>query len=316
MITKLDFWTPVTYSDDRSWENYLLEKVDSYFYLGGVKARVIDKHDLNGAKGTCFVEDKPLYTALKIVSYLLGFPLLALKYVLRKRNPCHVVSGAPYQTQSSRTIHPYPGHLLGEAKSLFNVEATPGRVNLTLQTRDDFNISIRNQNIFKSSAKVIVNAANSHLNGGGGIDGAIHSNGGPSYKKGQLVLRALYDANYTSGHAALIPSGELKEKFKIESVIVVNGPAAKKATHDNRARLYSCYFNSLVLADAKKVESIAFPAISTGIFGYPKDEAAEISLRAIYNFAIQNPNTTVKTISIHFQDDEGPKFYERALNSL
>ena len=313
-MNKLDFWTPVTYTKHSSWETLLLEKVDSYFYIGGMKARVIKGHELNGSKGVCLVEDKPLYTAWKVATFIIGFiPLLALKYVLRKRNPFHLLNG-PYQNEVSRTVHKYPGNLSSEYKALFNANSEDGLIKLKLDTRESFDISIRNQDLFKSSAEVIVNAANSHLGGGGGIDGAIHRHGGNSYKQGHRILRDVYESEYTSGHAALISSGELVSKYKIEKVIVVNGPSGK-STEKNKSELYSCYYNSLVLADAQKIKSIAFPSISTGIFSYPKEDAAEISLKAIFDFTLKNPDTTLKTISIHFQDDEGPKTYAKALKN-
>lgn len=313
-MNKLDFWTPVTYTKHNSWETYLLEKVDSYFFLGGMKARVIKAHDLNGAKGVCLMDDKPLYTALKVASFIIGFlPLIALKYLLRKRNPFHLVNG-PFQNEVSRTVHPYLENLKPLYKSLFTPTSEEGQVNIKLRIREGLSISVRNQDLFKSGAEVIVNAANSHLSGGGGIDGAIHKQGGKTYEKSHRILKEVYDSDYTSGHAALISSGDLTSKYDIKQVIVVNGPSGK-ANEKNRSRLYSCYYNSLVLADAKKFGRIAFPSISTGIFGYPREDAAEVSLKAIFYFFANNPDTTLKTISIHFQDNEGPKTYLKALKN-
>ena len=154
-----------------------------------------------------------------------------------------------------------------------------------------------------SKAQVVVNAANTHLGGGGGIDGAIHRQGGAEYAKAHRELQALFKAHYIEGHAAMIGSGSLKEKYNIENVIVVAGPQGA-ASPSKETELYSCYFNALVLADEQNKTSIAFPSISTGIFGFPKDRAAAISLKAIHDFLDKHPNTRLKTISIHYLPDD------------
>jgi O-acetyl-ADP-ribose deacetylase (regulator of RNase III) len=172
----------------------------------------------------------------------------------------------------------------------------------------DFNVIVWNQNIFESGAQVIVNAANTHLGGGGGIDGAIHRAGGEPYAEAHRALQSKYDSKYVEGYAAMIDSGLLKETYNIDNVIVVAGPQGE-STPEKEDQLYSCYYNSLILAHANKRNSIAFPSISTGIFGFPKDRAAHISLRAISDFIKEYPDTTLKTISIHFLTDEEFVFY-------
>ena len=92
---------------------------------------------------------------------------------------------------------------------------------------------------------------------------------------------------------------DLIQKYNIENVIVVAGPQGV-TTPSKEAELYSCYFNTLLLADKQNKTSIAFPSISTGIFGFPKDRAAAISLKAIQDFVDKHPNTQLKTISIHY----------------
>lgn len=159
-------------------------------------------------------------------------------------------------------------------------------------------VTIRREDLFESHAQVIVNAANTHLGGGGGIDGAIHSKGGSEYAQAHYQLQTLYRAHYVEGHAAMLSSGRLKEDYHIENIIVVAGPQGN-ATNSKESQLYSCYFNALVLADRQGKQSIAFPSISTGIFGFPQDRAAAISLKAIYDFLEQSPDTMLKTISIH-----------------
>jgi O-acetyl-ADP-ribose deacetylase (regulator of RNase III) len=172
-------------------------------------------------------------------------------------------------------------------------------LNITFKQSPQTNLTIRRQDIFTSQAQVIVNAANTHLGGGGGIDGAIHLKGGAEYAKAHSELQSLYKSQYIEGHAAMISSGDLKEKYHIENVIVVAGPQGD-ANSSKETALYSCYFNSLVLAHEQNKRSIAFPSISTGIFGFPKDRAAAISLKAIQDFIDQYPNTQLQTISIHY----------------
>jgi len=170
---------------------------------------------------------------------------------------------------------------------------------ITLQKHPEINLTIRRQDIFTSKAQVIVNAANTNLGGGGGIDGAIHRQGGAEYANAHRALQTVYQARYKEGHAAMIGSGSLKEKYNIENVIVVAGPQGA-ASPSKETELYSCYFNTLVLAAEQNKTSVAFPSISTGIFGFPKDRAAAVSMKAIQDFVDKYPNTQLKTISIHF----------------
>lgn len=170
--------------------------------------------------------------------------------------------------------------------------------------------TIRRQNIFNSQAQVIVNAANNHLGGGRGIDGAIHAQGGDSYAKAHRALKEEYKSNYVSGYAAMIDSGALKQKYHIDNVIVVAGPSGGQPNPQKENELYSCYYNSLLLAHSQNKTSIAFPAISTGIFGFSKDRAAHISQKAVYDFFNQHPNSSLKAVSIHFLPNEGKENLE------
>lgn len=124
---------------------------------------------------------------------------------------------------------------------------------------------------------VIVNAANSSLLGGGGVDGAIHRRGGPAILDACRELRRTrYPDGLPVGEAVLTTAGNLPARFVAHTVGPVWGqdePAAEL--------LGSCYRNSLVLADEQGLESIAFPAISTGAYGYPKHLAAAVASEAI-----------------------------------
>lgn len=174
-----------------------------------------------------------------------------------------------------------------------------------------WSITIRNEDIFKSQAQVIINAANTHLGGGGGIDGQIHTKGGEPYAEAHKALKSKYNGHYVEGYAEFITSGNLLTDYQIENVIVVAGPSGA-ATPEKEDQLFSCYFNSLLLADLNGKTSIAFPSISTGIFGFPKDRAAQISIRAIRYFIAIFPASQLKTISIHFQSQEDLKTYDSA----
>lgn len=174
---------------------------------------------------------------------------------------------------------------------------------ITFQRHPNIDFTIRRQDIFTSKAQTIVNAANTHLGGGGGIDGAIHKKGGAKYANAHHQLQILYNASYVEGHAAMIDSGDLRNEYNIENVIVVAGPQGT-ASPSKETELYSCYYNAMVLANEQNKTSLAFPSISTGIFGFPKDRAAAISLKAVTDFFNNHPNTQLKTISIHFLPNE------------
>jgi O-acetyl-ADP-ribose deacetylase len=177
--------------------------------------------------------------------------------------------------------------------------ATRHTLTIAFEQHPEINFTIRRQDIFTSKAQVIVNAANTHLGGGGGIDGAIHEQGGAEYARAHHELQILCNASYVEGHAAMIDSGKLKKKYNIENVIVVVGPQGA-ACPSKETELYSCYFNTLTLANEQGKTSVAFPSISTGIFGFPKDRAAVVSMKAIQDFVDKYPDTQLKTISIHY----------------
>jgi len=222
------------------------------------------------------------------------------------------------------TIRAYPGDLIEEGlvsewrSSLTYLESGQRALDVACAYhRDHFNVTIRHQDLFESGAQAIVNAANIHLGGGDGIDGAIHERGGESYATGHRALKTRYDSQYVQGYAAIIGSGELKQKHNIDNVIVVAGPQGATTPKKER-QLYSCYYNSLVLGHYQNLESIAFPTISTGIFRFPKDRAAAITLRAINDFMDKYPRTTLKTISIHFlgrHPDAEFAHFQRALDN-
>ncbi|WP_455220676.1 O-acetyl-ADP-ribose deacetylase [Kaarinaea lacus] len=121
----------------------------------------------------------------------------------------------------------------------------------------------------------IVNAANSSLLGGGGVDGAIHRAAGP-----QLLKACQSLGGCPAGDAKITPGFNLPAKFVIHTV----GPVWHGGKHGESQLLESCYRRSLELALANNVKTIAFPAISTGVYGYPKPDAAKIALKVLKEY--------------------------------
>jgi O-acetyl-ADP-ribose deacetylase (regulator of RNase III) len=139
--------------------------------------------------------------------------------------------------------------------------------------------------ITQQRVSAIVNAANSTLLGGGGVDGAIHRIGGPDILKECRQLRATaFPSGLPTGQVAITTAGNLPAKYVIHTV----GPIYWTNKAQDAMLLASCYENSLLCAVDHEVSSIAFPSISTGAFGYPKHEAAAISSRAIKNSLAEN----------------------------
>jgi len=124
----------------------------------------------------------------------------------------------------------------------------------------------------------IVNAANSTLLGGGGVDGAIHRAAGPELVKACRPL-----GGCPPGQAKITPGFNLPAKFVIHTV----GPVWHGGQHGEAAVLANCYRESLNLALANEIKTIAFPAISTGVYGYPKSEAAKIAVRVMREYENQ-----------------------------
>ncbi|MDS1270574.1 O-acetyl-ADP-ribose deacetylase [Lipingzhangella sp. LS1_29] len=124
----------------------------------------------------------------------------------------------------------------------------------------------------------VVNAANSSLLGGGGVDGAIHRHGGPQILAECRQLRASrYPDGLPPGQAVATTAGELPTRWVIHTV----GPVYS-VTEDRSATLAACHTSALALAEELGARSIAFPAISTGAFGWPRDDAARIAVAAVH----------------------------------
>src|SRR2546425_10231032 len=127
----------------------------------------------------------------------------------------------------------------------------------------------------------IVNAANASLLGGGGVDGAIHRAGGPKIlEECREIRRTRFPNGLPTGEAVITTGGKLPALYVIHTVGPIYGEEGGKEAE----LLANCYHNSLTLAVEKNLSSVAFPSISTGVYGYPRAEAAEISSRTIENF--------------------------------
>ena len=138
-------------------------------------------------------------------------------------------------------------------------------------------ITLVRGDITEQHADAIVNAANSSLLGGGGVDGAIHRKGGPEILEACRRLRAgHYGRGLPTGKAVATPAGRLPARWVIHTV----GPVYS-TTEDRSALLAACHINALKVADELDVRTVAFPAISTGIFGWPLDDAARIAIAAV-----------------------------------
>lgn len=149
----------------------------------------------------------------------------------------------------------------------------------------------------------IVNAANNSLLGGGGVDGAVHKAAGP-----ELLEECRKLNGCLTGEAKLTKGYNLKCQYVIHTV----GPVWMGGMRDEHALLASCYQKSLDLARREKIKTIAFPGISTGIYGFPKDQAANIALTETKRFLKKN-SFPEKVIFVTF-DEDNFKIYQSLLN--
>ncbi len=146
---------------------------------------------------------------------------------------------------------------------------------------------IRVGDITQEAVDAVVNAANGTLLGGGGVDGAIHRAGGPAILEECRNLRATrYPDGLPTGAAVLTTAGRMPARHVIHTV----GPVYGSGGPDKAEMLSRCYRNSLGVAAEAGVSTVAFPAISTGIYGYPMDEAAAVSSRAIQDSLRASPS--------------------------
>ena len=169
-------------------------------------------------------------------------------------------------------------------------------------------LHILQSDITQLTVDAIVNAANSSLMGGGGVDGAIHRAGGPVILEEcrKIIAR---QGGCKTGEAVITTSGNMPAKFVIHTV----GPVWNGGNNEEADKLSNCYKNSLRLAVENNCRTVAFPNISTGIYGYPKKQAAGVAVTAVKDF-IKDNNTLDKVIFICF-DKENFDLYKNLLGS-
>ena len=163
-------------------------------------------------------------------------------------------------------------------------------------------IIVKKGDITKEKCDAIVNAAAPPLLGGGGVDGAIHRAAGPGLLE---VCRKLGGCRH--GEARITGAYNLPTKF----VIHTPGPVYKDGKSNEAEILKNSYYNSLLLSKKEKLSSIAFPAISTGVYGYPKAEAAEIAVNSVIDF-MKNEDYLLKVIFVLF-DEESMRIYNKII---
>ncbi|HET6215051.1 MAG TPA: O-acetyl-ADP-ribose deacetylase [Micromonosporaceae bacterium] len=169
-------------------------------------------------------------------------------------------------------------------------------------------IELMTGDITEEQVDAIVNAANSSLLGGGGVDGAIHRKGGPAILEECRILRAsTYRRGLVRGQAVATTAGRLAARWVIHTV----GPVWS-ATEDRSAVLRDCYLNSLAVAAGLGARSVAFPLISSGIFGWPTDDAAAQALTALRSC----PTTTVDVVRLVLFDEQTRQIAERVQHTL
>ena len=158
--------------------------------------------------------------------------------------------------------------------------------------------------ITEQAVDAVVNAANSSLLGGGGVDGAIHRKGGSEILEECRRVRAeRFPEGLPTGQAVATTAGRLPARWVIHTV----GPVYSN-TEDRSELLASCHREALQVADELGARSVAFPAISTGVYGYPVEDAAEVALRAV-----REPRTDVELVRFVLFDGVAYRAFERAL---
>src|SRR6266550_399637 len=175
---------------------------------------------------------------------------------------------------------------------------------MATRTINGVTLALMRGNIVEVQADAIVNAANSGLRGGGGVDGAIHRAGGPS-----IMEECRKIGGCTTGEAVVTTAGRLPAKYVFHAV----GPIYNGSLDDERL-LTSAYQSCLNLAEQHQVKSIAFPSLSTGIYGYPLELAAPIALRTIIEH-IKKPTNLQEVIMVLFGEN-AYNVHEQALAGI
>lgn len=160
--------------------------------------------------------------------------------------------------------------------------------------------------ITKLNVDAIVNAANTSLLGGGGVDGAIHRAGGPQILEACKAIRNA-QGGCATGEAVITTGGKLKAKYVLHTV----GPVWQGGINNEEKLLSNAYHNSLKLATSKQVKTMAFPNISTGVYGFPKQKAAAIALETVNDFLASD--SSIESVIFCCYDEENFKIYSTLL---
>lgn len=172
-------------------------------------------------------------------------------------------------------------------------------------------IHIVTGDITEMDVDAVVNAANSGLMGGGGVDGAIHRRGGPEIlEECKEIRRNDYPDGLPAGKAVITTGGKLKAPHVIHTV----GPVWSGGNSGESETLANAYRSSLSLAAENNLESIAFPAISTGVYGYPKDKAALVAYSTVADFL--EDNDTPREVYFVFFSGPDHAAFRKAIENL
>jgi len=167
-------------------------------------------------------------------------------------------------------------------------------------------IILKHGDITTMHVDAIVNAANTKLMGGGGVDGAIHSAGGPEILEDCKSHVDEY-GECPTGDAIMTTSGKLESKFVIHTV----GPVWHGGRFGEDQLLHDCYINSLLMAEHHNLHSIAFPNISTGVYGFPKTEAAEVAIDAVEEY--MNKHEGIDEVTFVCYNEDNYELYKKIL---
>lgn len=171
-------------------------------------------------------------------------------------------------------------------------------------------IQLAQGDITQQDTEAIVNAANSSLMGGGGVDGAIHRAGGPQILQECIKIREKM-GECPAGEAVITSGGKLKAKYVIHTV----GPIWRGGGHAEDMLLKNAYLNSLKLAASRRIKTVAFPSISTGAYGFPIERAARIAIKIVADYLNTNNHIIEKVVFVLFSKRDF-EVYTRALSQI
>jgi len=173
----------------------------------------------------------------------------------------------------------------------------------------DGKIKVKRGDITTEKVDAVVNAANSTLLGGGGVDGAIHRRGGSAIlEECREIRKTKYPDGLPAGEAVMTTGGEMPAKYVIHTV----GPIWHGGKKGEEKKLKDCYLNSLKVAVDNQCKTIAFPAISTGVYGYPRELAAKVSSKAAKDF-LEEHKEIEKVIFVFFSEDDMEIFLDHCI---